>query len=62
MLKMLTDDFYRLSTEAEELLQRAITELHEEHVPSAEETLRISTTLAGLQDAYSKVRAAPHNC
>ena len=56
MLKMLTDDFYRLSTEAEELLQRAITELHEEHVPSAEETLRISTTLAGLQDAYSKVR------
>lgn len=56
MLKTLTDDFYRLSTEAEELLQHAITELHEEHVPSAEETLRISTALAGLQDAYSRVR------
>lgn len=56
MLKMLTDVFYHLSTEAEGLLQHAIAKLHEEHVPSAEETLKISTALAGLQDAYSKVR------
>ena len=56
MLKILTDNFYRLSTEAENLLQHAIAKLHEENVPSAEETLKISTALAGLQDAYIKVR------
>lgn len=56
MLKQLTDRFYHLSTEAEVLLQQAIAELHDERVLSAEETLKISTTLAGLQDAYSKVR------
>ncbi len=56
MLKQLTDRFYHLSTEAEALLQRAITEMQEEQAPSEEETLRISTALAGLQDAYRKVR------
>ena len=56
MLKQLTDWFYHLSTETEVLLQRAIEELQEERIPSAEETLRISTALAGLQDAYSRVR------
>ena len=56
MLKQLTDTFYRLSTETEALLQHAIDELHSEHAPSAEDTLKISNALAGLQTAYSKVR------
>lgn len=57
MLKQLTDKFYHLSTETEALLQRAITALREECVPSADETLRINTALTGLRDAYSQVRA-----
>ncbi|MGN1248671.1 MAG: hypothetical protein ACI4XW_01240, partial [Candidatus Spyradocola sp.] len=57
MLKQLTDEFYRLSTEAEALLQGAIAELQEERVPSAEDTRRITTALAEVQTAYSRVRA-----
>ncbi len=56
MLKQLTDRFYHLSTDAEALLQRAIEELREERAPAAEETLRISTALADLQEAYHHVR------
>ncbi len=57
MLKHLTDDFYRQSTETEALLQKAIADIREEHVPTAEATLRISTALVSLQNAYSAVRS-----
>lgn len=56
MLKQLTDSYYRLSTEAEALLQRAIADLREEHAPTAEETQKITSALMDVHAAYHRVR------
>ncbi len=56
MLKQLTDSYYRLSTEAEALLQRAIADLRGEHAPSAEETQKINSALMDVHAAYHRVR------